>query len=258
MGDLDSIKKDFDERVTALVPSHESIEAARAAAAQQLYALAWGPTRVPIYDLVLLSTLIVPPLRKQHVDLARWLAQEAKVPVDGMDASGTTALSHAISTKPAFDPEFAQILYDAGADVNHKNRYGGTCAHEIAIVWELHNRVALQRAADALEWFMAHGGNADVKDNDGMAARRAIESSSRTGKLPPHYVVMKKEDERRKKLRDELCAFCGRTPVAPQKLLFCSRCRATKYCGPPRTCQKVDWSRHKPGCRMPTPPGGAQ
>ena len=91
--------------------------------------------------------------------------------MDGTDASGTTALHHALSTKPLFDPEYAQILYDARADVNHRNRYGCTPAHEITLVWDGGNRAVVRRACDALRWFLAHGGNLNIRDGDRVTAR---------------------------------------------------------------------------------------
>ena len=57
---------------------------------------------------------------------------KASVPVNGKDMSGTTALSPCFkfSTKPTFDFEYAQILFDAGGDINDRNRYGSIVAHE--------------------------------------------------------------------------------------------------------------------------------
>ncbi|KAM5544814.1 hypothetical protein V8D89_001712 [Ganoderma adspersum] len=99
------LSRDFDIIIRPLlyadsVASHRSSCNSDAAATEEIYRKRWGPTRVPIYNiLVLLSTLI--------------LVSEAQVPVDGTDLSGCTTLHHAISTKPTFDPEYAQMLFDA-------------------------------------------------------------------------------------------------------------------------------------------------
>ncbi|KAH9948584.1 hypothetical protein B0H21DRAFT_733158 [Amylocystis lapponica] len=249
MGDLGSVQKDFSERVSKHLKT-QSEEAAREAASAELFALRWGPTRVPIFDLLLLATLIVPTERAQQLDIARWLIQQAKVPVDGTDLSGSTALYHTISTKPAFDPEYAEILHGAGADVNSRNRYGGTAAHEICLIWEPRNRAVVQRAADALEWYLRHGGNIDIKDNDGPTVRGAISKLVLSGIRMTTWDVVMREDERRKKLGDRCCTFCGREPQGETRLLTCSRCRSARYCAPSRPCQKADWPHHGKSCKQ--------
>jgi hypothetical protein len=139
-GDLAEVKADFANRVaryTALA-SESSAPAGtstgtpavplspEAAAVQELYTLTWGPTLVRVYGLLGLLRIIYPARATRHLAVARFLIDEAHVPVDGGDLSGTHALSHAISTKPALDFEYAQLLYDAGGEINNRNRYGGT------------------------------------------------------------------------------------------------------------------------------------
>ncbi|EED77867.1 predicted protein [Postia placenta Mad-698-R] len=152
MGDLASVQDDFARRESQHMAEADTTEAARADAAQELYSLRWGPTRVPIFNLILLCTLIEPRSRAGHLAIARWLIADAKVPVDGTDLSGSQAIYHTISTKPTFDPEYGQLLYDAGANVNHRNRYGGTAAHEMALIWDYTKKEPAQRAADGLAW----------------------------------------------------------------------------------------------------------
>ena len=72
-----------------------------------------------------------PPFRSKYLALANWLATTAKVPVDGTDLSGTTALMHSISTKPYLDTDFAKLMLENGADVNHRNRFGCNVAHDL-------------------------------------------------------------------------------------------------------------------------------
>lgn len=62
--------------------------------------LKWGPTKIPIYNVILSFTVMNPQARPKYIALAEWLVKTAKVPVDGSDMSGTTALMHSISTKP--------------------------------------------------------------------------------------------------------------------------------------------------------------
>lgn len=88
--------------------------------------------------------------------------------------SGTTGLMHSISTKPYFDPEFAQIMLDAGGDINRRDRFGGIAAHDITTVQLLYDHTAHEKAGRALQWFLEHGGNLDIEDGDGTCARRII------------------------------------------------------------------------------------
>ena len=55
--------------------------------------------------------------------------------------------------------------------MSRRNRYGGTPAHELTMVWDAENRAAVREACDALRWFLAHGGNLDIRDGDRITAR---------------------------------------------------------------------------------------
>ncbi len=171
IGDLMSVKSDFSGRVARLASATRSVEEARAAAAKELFALKWGPTRTPIYDLLIVGTVLVPSKRENQLKVAHWLVHDAKVPVNGRDLSGSTAMNHAISTKPVFDPDFAEILYEGGGDVNDRNRYGCTPAHEIIMIMDARNSQAVRAPVGAMRWFLSHGGNLDIKDNEGVTAR---------------------------------------------------------------------------------------
>ncbi|KAI0750144.1 hypothetical protein C8Q80DRAFT_1166378 [Daedaleopsis nitida] len=251
-GDLVELKRMYSDNQNKHYCESDNDEAARVAAVQQIYFKRWGPTRVPVYNLLLLSRLINEKKRPQHIEVAKWLIEDVQVPVDAKDLSGSTAMNHAISTKPSFDPEYAQLLYDAGADVNHRNRYGATPAHEITMTWELGNKAVVRRVATALKWFLDYGGNIDVLDSDGMTARQNVESTKhamRGGARMETWKVGHDEDQRRKKLGKEICAFCGRPPRAGVRLLVCSKCKGVRYCSSGLPCQKGDWPRHKGSCK---------
>ena len=82
-------------------------------------------------------------------------------------------MTHAISTKPYLDVSFAQILYDAGSSVNYCNRYGATAAHEMVTLRQFDFETR-QRAAEALQWLIAHGGDISIKDGDSMSPKFVI------------------------------------------------------------------------------------
>lgn len=104
-----------------------------------------------------------------------WLnGRVANFSMPGTDLFGTTALMHAISTKPFFDPEFAQLMFDAGGDINRRDRVGGVAAHDITTVHLVYQHAPFEKAAQALQWYLEHGGILDVEDGDGMDVRRII------------------------------------------------------------------------------------
>lgn len=85
-----------------------------------------------------------------------------------------TALMYSLCTKPYFDPEFAQVMLDAGGDINRRDRFGGVAAHDITTVQLLYRPGAHERAGLALQWFLEHGGNLDIEDGEGLSARHII------------------------------------------------------------------------------------
>ncbi|EDR07176.1 uncharacterized protein LACBIDRAFT_294570 [Laccaria bicolor S238N-H82] len=214
-GDLSAVKAEYRGRVQKKLqgPSGSSdaltLEVAEELVAQDLASLHWGPTRVPIYNLLGLFSLIVPSFRPSYIAIAKFFIDTAKVPVHGKDLSGTTALSHSFSTKPAFDLEYAQILYDAGGDVNHRNRYGGYVAQEIVQVYDPRDSKVVRRAMDALEWFLTHAGNVDILDGDGVSAGRVIRNSK--SKVPGFSILVEKESKKRMVKGSKCCEVLSPT-----------------------------------------------
>lgn len=141
--DLPQFKSLFEARVKAL--SND-----RPAAVQELFDTKWGPTKIPLYNVLLSFTVMVPSHRPKYFALLKWLAQDAKVPVDGTDLSGTPALMHSISTKPYLDLEFAQLMVDGGADINHRNRFGSNAAHDLVKVYSF-DAGTLEKSGNALK-----------------------------------------------------------------------------------------------------------
>ncbi|KAI1788693.1 hypothetical protein LXA43DRAFT_1063448 [Ganoderma leucocontextum] len=254
MGDLETIQLLYNDSIVEHRSKCDTDNTARSAATQEIYHKCWGPTRVPIYNLILLSTLILPPSWKEHLEIARWLIDEAKVPVDGKDLSGSAALHHAISTKPTFDPEYAQMLYDAGNIVTQRNRYGGVPAHEMLQTWDPTNREVVRMAAKALQWYLDHGGNLNIKDSDGVSPHQSVNNTkklARAGIQMETWQVVDADDKRRKRLAGKVCTFCSREPQGDVKLLKCSKCKVASYCSGGAPCQKTDWPHHKTICKKP-------
>ncbi|KAF8496651.1 hypothetical protein JB92DRAFT_2834542 [Gautieria morchelliformis] len=188
-GELDKLKAHFEQRKNSVMVSANS----HVMALNYLFSMRWGPTQTPIFNCLLCATMIWPDRREKLLDVVRWLIAIG-VPVDGKDLSGTTALSHSLSTRPAFDPEFAQMLIDAGGDINARNRYGATCAHEFSMVWSP-DPTAIARASQALQCFLSNGGDPNIAENDGITALTAM----RVPWLSGLKKMALKEEERRRK-----------------------------------------------------------
>ncbi|KAJ3554419.1 hypothetical protein NM688_g3123 [Phlebia brevispora] len=254
-GNLPLVQVDFIRRVARFMHTTSSLEDAKVAAAENIAQLRWGPTRVPIYDLLLSATCMLPFKREGQLVVTRWLARSAKVPVNGKDVTGTTALYHAISTQPVLDLEFAEILYGAGGEVNERNRYGCTPANEMCMVQNGRTRDELQHTRDGMRWFLSHGGNLDIEDYEGMAARPVFMTSLdlwRRGRNSPieevHKIILD-DDRRRKRLGDRVCTLCGREPSGGIQLEACPRCLQVKYCSAPRDCRNLHWPKHRAICK---------
>lgn len=191
-GNVYDLRQHFDSRIALFTSPGKTKAEARALATNELYDLRYGPTKITVYNVLLAYTVMRPTIRREYLDCAKWLIETAKVPVDGEDLSGTNILSHAISTQPYLDIEFADLMLTAGAHINHRNRYGYTAAHDIAnVMWLQEN--ARKKAAMALQWFLEKGGNVDIKDGDRISARDLIQRFG--ARTPELAVVLEKTDQ---------------------------------------------------------------
>jgi len=158
----EKIRANFEDRVKAT-----DIDKAR----QALADIQYGPTKVPLFNYILQLTILNPPQRVRCIETARYLALGAKVPVDTTDLSGTTAFMYSISTKPYWDREFADIMLEASAAVNHRNRYGGVAGHDIVMARDV-SPAGKMKTLEALKYFVEKGGDVNIADGDGVTVKR--------------------------------------------------------------------------------------
>ena len=76
-GNLSAFEEYFRGRV-------QHFEGRKYEAAQEIFRLKWGPTRIPIYTVLLAFTVLKNDFRQRYIAIATWLVDTAKVPVDGM------------------------------------------------------------------------------------------------------------------------------------------------------------------------------
>ena len=167
---LTIIEADFKQRI-----SITSLDSAR----QSLADLQYGPTKVPLFNYLLQLVYMNPSDRARYISIVRYLALEAKVPVDTTDLSGTTAFMYSISTKPYWDKDFADIMVEAGTEINKKNRYGCVAGHDIVLAQDF-SPAGKKKTCDAFKYFLDNGGNLDIADGDGITARRIAGTIART------------------------------------------------------------------------------
>lgn len=78
-GDFITLKYLYAHKVAQYLKDLGDGEAAGTAAVKEIYEMRWGPTRVPIYNLILLSSLLNQTRRPSHLEIARWLTDDIKV-----------------------------------------------------------------------------------------------------------------------------------------------------------------------------------
>ncbi|KAF8526259.1 hypothetical protein BU17DRAFT_40875 [Hysterangium stoloniferum] len=170
-------------------------------------------------------------LPQEHGKVAQFLITHG-APVDAVDITWHTALQHA--TILGLIQPLASILLKAGADPNHRNKYGCTALLNSC----------LSGTIDSIELLMEYGADPEIKDADGV---KPSVFSLQAG--PQVSAVLEKWKRKRSGAgpaprENKCCDGCKET--SKTTLHLCSRCRAARYCS--RTCQRAHWPVHKPNC----------
>ncbi|KZP32287.1 ankyrin [Athelia psychrophila] len=163
------------------------------------------------------------PVPMKHAETLSYLLARG-CPPDRKDITGLTALTHATQHVASSPLDLARILLVAGANVNHRDRYG-----QIPIVSTL-----MTGNIPAIELLMEFGSDLAILDADGIVPR-AFFVSKWLGKRAGEEAL----------LAEKQCGNC-KTAGPDIALKICSKCRSIKYCS--TSCQKSHWPTHKHTC----------
>ncbi|KAH7920440.1 ankyrin [Leucogyrophana mollusca] len=170
-----------------------------------------------------------PGSKLDHLATLRYLLR-CGAPPDIPNIIGMSALQHAC-TAPFTKPVLARALLQAGANVNHQNRYGDTPIFSSF----------MGKDVAMIELLMEYGASLDICEGNGVSPRKAFVS------FGPQVTAAVQRWERRRNgeealLDDKKCGNCGKKGDKQ-----CSRCQTVRYCS--SRCQTSHWPVHKPRCR---------
>ena len=160
--------------------------------------------------------------------------------VSSRDVAGFTPLHHCVQRHGnEVTLKMAEILIQAGAEVDAKCRFGATPLLECTRAIK----------EDFMELLLEHGANPYIPDTDGCSAH------SLTSNFPKIQKIFgrnnkKRLKQKREKLKQEAggslrkCSVCF---VKGAEVTKCADCNFVYYCG--RQCQRQAWPSHRGECR---------
>jgi hypothetical protein len=174
-------------------------------------------------------------------------------------------MMYAISARPYVKPDYAQMLFDASANINFRNRFGCTAAHDIVQCYQFDVQTKTNHA-NMLRWFIEHGGDLNIADGDGMKARDIanmmtqavpefgdVLSTARATEAPKNEKPKDTDKGDSRTNPSMICYQClikaAKGTPSPQR---CARCKSAYYCS--RNCQKLAWKSHKSTCSPSSTP----
>jgi hypothetical protein len=150
----------------------------------------------------------------RHVDLLKYLISRG-LPADVPDIVGFTTLAHSVMNQfPQLD--LARMLLEAGANVNHQNRYG-----EVALFAAFqHNHTA------AIDLLCEYGADLDIKEADGISPMTFFLQCGPQVTATVRKWINKRSGEKAPRV-EKRCDNCGKDDLS---LKNCSKCQVARYC----------------------------
>lgn len=177
------------------------------------------------------------PMPMKHAETLSYLLSKG-CPPDVEDVAGLTALAHSTQHKGSSQIDLTRILLQAGANVNHRDRYGQIPIMDAFVEGNL----------PFIELLMELGANLDIGDADNRLPREFFVICG------PQVAAVVSKWLRKRSGEEAVLAEkqCGnRKNSGPEiPLKFCSVCRSIKYCSTASTsCQSKSVYYHR--CRIP-------
>ncbi|OBZ71594.1 hypothetical protein A0H81_08449 [Grifola frondosa] len=157
-------------------------------------------------------------------------------PPDVEDIVGYTALHHATMNSNA-RPDLARILLQKGANVNHRDRYGG-----VPLMGAFMNN-----QIPSIDLLMEFGADLDIMDADNATPNGFF---LRCGPQVTAAVTkwIRKRAGEAAPMDEKKCDSCAKSDLPLKR---CSKCHAAQYCS--TSCQRTHWPTHKRTCQPFTP-----
>ncbi|TFK66409.1 ankyrin [Pluteus cervinus] len=174
----------------------------------------------------------------QHHEILKLLISRG-LDVDVPDIAGYTALFH-ITANQILRLDLAKALLEAGANVNHQNRYGETAM----------NGAFQHSHTGAVDLLMEYKADLNIPDADGLTSMKFFLSCGPQITATVRKWLKKMNGEEEAPLTQKRCDYeeCGATD---KPLKNCGRCKVARYCSV--ECQRKHWKAHKPMCQSFSP-----
>lgn len=137
-------------------------------------------------------------------------------PSDVEDIAGLTALAHVTMHLATSRQDLARILLKAGADVNHRDRYGTV---PITSAFQTNNIASINT-------LMEFGADLEIADADGIIPGQFFISCG------PEVAAVVSKWLRKRSGEDALMdgSVCQKCGSSGKGLKLCSKCKSAKYC----------------------------
>ncbi|KAF7967854.1 hypothetical protein HWV62_32862, partial [Athelia sp. TMB] len=166
----------------------------------------------------------------KHVETLSYLLSRG-CPPDVEDITGLTALIHATQHTASSPLDLARILLDAGANVNHRDRYG-----QVPI-----QSAFMSNNIPAIELLMEYGADLDIGDADGCIPRAFfVTCGPQVAAAVSKWLRIRSGEEAL--LAEKQCGKC-KISGPDISLKLCSKCRSIKYCS--ASCQSQCVVKHE-------------
>ena len=178
-----------------------------------------------------------PDMKKDHLKIFIKLLS-LKCDINVRDVAGYTPLHYCCNGYGnEVTKKMAELLLNAGADINARNRFGNTPLQEVSLVLQY----------DFITFLLDKGADPYIKDNDGCSPAGSAHFNP---KLMDLFRSKYSKDVKTSRVENteaskEKCGNCEEKKKDRKK---CTGCFHIWYCN--RECQLQHWDKHKSDCKV--------